>query len=387
VRNLALGTACAILALASGGSAHPQTAAPGVLLSKDFRGVYRLGLKGPMRRLVGPDICPVAVAADGTAAGFLAADRCRNGRLYLARGPARIQLPQSGDGTNCAAFSADGSLLAYISGKVLLTQPSPQLSYFRIEGTLWVADVAHPAQAQAIESGTFTTSECPLAAPTGRRFAYFVQTAPNEWELRIYRNGGVATVADDQTSVPSNDDRSFAWAPNGTLGFVRGDDLWAAQRRIATNLTATIGLQPNIRSAKAIDFSSNGRFVAVSLAQRTAIYQLNGVLVRVVKGHLIDWSGSQGVLTIGVTKKFQIAFYRFPLRGPGRVLAYYFKLPAVSDPAGGWFAYPIDQTRQFVFRRADGSVLRVVEPWLRSDAIPLAAVDRSGRLSVPAGSY
>jgi len=120
---------------------------------------------------------------------------------------------------------------------------------------------------------------------------------------------------------------------------------------------------------------------------------MSGRLVRVVPGHLIDWSGSQGVLTIGVTKKFQIAFYRFPLRDAGRVLAYYFKLPAVSDPAGAWFAYSIAVCGQvapcaagrFVFRRADGSLLRTVP--LRFTGVPLAAVDGSGRISLPAGTY
>jgi hypothetical protein len=387
MRKPTLLASLAILALAPGAGGQLQAPAPGALVSKNFVGVYRLGPSGPVQKIVGPDIRPIAVAADGTALGFLASDRSRSGPLYLARGPIRIQLPQSAGGTNCAAFSADGSQVVYITGKVLLTRPSADLNYFRIEGTLWLADVAHPAQAHPIDSGTFTTSECPLAAPTGRRFAYFIQAAPLEWELRLYRSAGSAILADDETPVPSSHDRSFAWAPNGTLGFIRNDDLWVGQRRIATNLTATIGPQPNIRYARAVDFSSNGRLIAVSLAQRTGIFKLNGKLLRVVKGHLIDWSGSQGVLTIGVTKKFQIAFYRFPLRGAGRVLSYHFKLPAVSDPKGAWFAYPEAGRSQLIFRRADGSVLRVVQFTLLSVPIPLAAVDRSGRLSVPAGSY
>jgi hypothetical protein len=37
----------------------------------------------------------------------------------------------------------------------VLTEPTPGLSYFRIYGTLWLADVAHPEEARAIDSGTF----------------------------------------------------------------------------------------------------------------------------------------------------------------------------------------------------------------------------------------
>ncbi len=385
MRKLAVGTAFAVLALASGASAQPQATAQGVLLSKNYRGVYRLGPKGPVHKLVGTDICPFAVAADGTAVGFLAANRCENSLLYLARGTTRVRLPQSDGGTQCAAFSADGSQVAYVSGRVVLTQPSPQLAYFRIEGTLWLADVAHPGQAQAIESGTFTTSECPLPAPTDRQFAYFIQTAPGEWRLRLYRNGGLATVVDDQTPVPSNHDRSFAWAPNGTLGFLRGDDLWVGHRQIASGLVGKLGPRPNIRYGKEIDFSADGRLVAVSLGDKTGIFRLSGRLIRVVPGHLLEWSGSQGVLTVGATGRAVIVLRRFPLAGSGRILARYFKLPVVCDPAGRWFAYPIAQTGQFVFRRADGTLLRIVR--LNTIGVPLAAIDRSGRLSIPAGSY
>ena len=95
------------------------------------------------------------------------------------------------------AFSADGSLIAYVSGEPTLTHASSGIQYFRIEGTLWLADVAHPEQARAIETGAFATSECPLPSPSGRKFAYFVQKAPDAWELHVYRDGGVSTVADD----------------------------------------------------------------------------------------------------------------------------------------------------------------------------------------------
>ena len=142
----------------------------------------------------------------------------------------------------------------------MLTQPTPDLAYFRIDGTLWLADVAHPDEARAIDSGTFATSECPLPAPTGRRFAYVIRTAPDVWELRLW-NGAAATIADEQTPVPSNHDRSFAWAPNGKLGFLRGDELWAGGRRIATNLKAKLAPPPKNRYGKEIDFSSDGRLL------------------------------------------------------------------------------------------------------------------------------
>jgi hypothetical protein len=385
VRKLALCASLAILALAPGASGQPQTSSPGVLLSKHFLGVYRLGPVGAIQRLVGTDIRPLAVAADGTAAGVRASDRGQNGPLFIARGPTRIQLPHSSGGAWCVAFSADGSLVAYVSGKRVLTEPTPGLFYFRIDGTLWLADVAHPEEARAIDTGAFTLSECPLPAATGQRFAYFVQTSAGDWELRLYRDGGVGTIADDPAPVPSNHDRSFAWAPNGTLGFIRGDDLWAGHRRIATNLTKTIARRSDIVYANAIDFSSDGRLIAVSLGRKTGIFRLSGQLIRVVPGHLIDWSGSKGVLTIGETRQAIIVLWRFPLRGPGRVLARYFKLAAVSAPAGAWFGYPIAQTGEFVFRRADGSLLRTVR--LHSIGVPLAAIDRSGRVSLPAGSY
>jgi hypothetical protein len=305
--------------------------------------------------------------------------------LFLARGGTRVALPNSSGGLWCAAFSADGSLVSYITGKVVLAQPSPDVAYFRIEGTLWVADVADPDKARAIDSGIFATSECPLPAPSGRRFAYVIRTAPDVWQLRLYRNGGIATIADEQTPVPSNHDRSFAWAPNGTLGFIRGDELWAGGRRIATRLAARLVPPPKIRYSKEIDFSSDGRLVAVSLGNKTGIFRLNGTLVRDVPGHVIKWSGSRGVLTIGDNRRAIIVLRRFPLAGSGRIIARFFKLPLVSDPAGRWFAYPLAQTGQFVFRRADGSLLRTVR--LRSIGVPLAAVDRSGRVSTPAGTY
>jgi len=385
VRRLALCASLAVLALASGASGQPQATSPVVLLSKRWLGVYRLGPSGPIQRLVGTDIRPLAVTADGTAAGVRAADRGQNGPLFLARGAKRTELPHSSGGVSCVAFSADGSLVTYVSGKPVLTKPSPDLSYFRIDGTLWLADVAHPEQARAIDSGGFAISDCPLAAPTGQRFAYVIETIPGVWELRLYRYEGVATVANEPTAVPSTHDRSFAWSPKGMLAFVRGDDLWVGDRRIAENLAAKVGPRQNIRYGLSIDYSANGRLLAVSLGNRTAIFKLSGRLVRVVNGHLIDWSGSQGVLTIGVTKQFIIVLFRFPLKGPARVLARYFKLPAVSDPGGAWFAYPVAQTGLFVFRRANGSLIRVVR--LKSIGVPLAATDSAGRLSVPAGSY
>jgi hypothetical protein len=385
VRRLALCASLAVLALASGASGQPQATSPGVLLSKRWLGVYRLGPSGPIQRLVGTDIRPLAVTADGTTAGVRAADRDQSGPLFLARGAKRTELPHSSGGVSCVAFSADGSLVTYVSGKPVLTEPSPDLSYFRIDGKLWLADVAHPQEARAIDAGAFTVSECPLPAPTGQRFAYFVQTSAGDWELRLYRDGSVGTIADDPAPVPSNHDRSFAWAPNRTLAFIRGDDLWAGRRRIATNLRATLAPRSNIRYAKAIDYSSDGRLIAVSVGNKTGIFRLSGQLVRVVPGHLIDWSGSQGVLTIGETKQAIIVFRRLPLRGPGRVLARFFKLPAVSVPTGAWFAYPVAQSWRFVFRRADGSLVRSV--YLGFIGVPLAATDRSGRLSLPAGSY
>ena len=385
MRQLALWASLAVLALAPGASARPQTAAPGVLLSKQYLGVYRLGPSATLQRLVGSDIHPLAVSADGTAAGVRASDRHQNGPLLLAHGRTRIALPNSTGGVWCAAFSADGALVAYITGKVALTQPSQDVAYFRIDGTLRVADVAHPDEARVIDTGTFATSECPLPAPTGRRFAYVIRTTPDVWQLRLFRNGGVATIADEQTPVPSNHDRSFAWAPNSTLGFIRGDELWTGGRRIATRLTAKLAPLPKMRYSKEIDFSSDGRWVAVSLGKKTGIFRLSGKLIRVVPGHVIEWSGSRGVLTIGDTPQAVIVLRRFPLAGPGRVIARFFKLPLVSDPAGRWFAYPLAQTGQFVFRRADGSLLRTVR--LRSIGVPLAAVDRSGRVTTPAGSY
>jgi hypothetical protein len=387
VRKLALCASLAVLALAPGASARPQAKAPGVLLSKSYLGVYRLGPSGGLQRLVGKDIHPLAVAADGTAAGIRASDRNQNGPLFLASGTRRVELPHSTGGVPCVAFSADGSKVAYITGKVTLTQPSPNLDYFRIDDTLWLADVAHPDEARAIETGIFVTSECPLPAPTGERFAYVIRAASDLWKLRVYRSGSVGTVAEEQAPVTSNHDRSFAWAPNGTLGFIRGDELWATGRRIATDLTSTLGPRPNIRYGRAIDFSSDGRLIAVSLGQNTAIFRLGGKLVRIVPGHLIEWSGSKGVLTIGVARQTIIVLRRFPFAGPGRTMARFFKLPLVSDPAGRWFAYPVAQAGQFVFRRADGSVIRTRLLWIRSIGVPLAAVDRSGRLSVPAGSY
>jgi hypothetical protein len=275
--------------------------------------------------------------------------------------------------------------VAYVNGKPVLTEAAPNVFYFRIEGTLWLADAAQPGHARAVDTGTFTVSECPLPAPTGKRFAYFIRTTSGDWELRLYRDGGVTTVANDPGPVPSNHDRSVAWAPNGTLGFLRGDDLWAGGRRIARNLTRTLAPPRKIRYAKAIDFSADGRFLAVSIGTRTGIFRRDGRLVRVVPGHVIEWSGSRGVLTIGATNQAIIVLYRFPLRGPGRVLTRYFKLTAVSEPTGGWFAYPLAHSGRFVFRRPDGSLLRVVR--LRSVGVPLAATDGSGRLSLPAGSY
>ena len=387
MKQLQLCACLAVLTLAPGASGQPQTNMSGVLLSKDYLGVYRLGPSGPIQRLVGTDIHAAAVAANGTAAGFRASDREQTGPLFLVRGATRTELPHSSGGVGCVAFSADRSLVAYVSGRPTLTKPSSGLDYFRLDGTLWLAEVAHPEHARAIDAGTFATSECPLPAPTGARFAYFLRTASGDSGLRLYRNGGVGTIADDPSPVPSTHDRSFAWAPNGTLGFTRGDDLWIGHNRIAENLATTLAARANSQHARAIDFSANGRFVAVSLGNKTGIFQLNGQLVRVVNGHLIEWSGSQGVLTIGLTKKFQVGFSRFPLRGPSRLLAYYFKLPAVSDPAGAWFAYPEARRSQLVFRRANGSLLRVAQFKFGSVAIPLAAVAPSGRLSVPAGSY
>jgi len=381
VRKLALCASFAVLALAVGASGQPPTVSPAVLFSKGFVGVYRLAPSGPVRRLVGTDIRPLAVAADGTAAGVRAADRGQDGPLFIARGTTRTELPHSGDGVHCVAFSGDGSRVVYVSGKAVLAKPSPGLEYFRIDGTLWLADIANPERARAIDSGTFAVSECPLPAPAGQRFAYRLQTAPGVWELRLYRYGGVATVADEQTPIPSNHDRSFAFAPNGTLAFIRADELWVGHRRIASRLVRKLAPHQRASHAMALDFSSDGRLIAASLGDKTAIFRLNGRLLRVVHGHLIDWSGSQGVLTIGA----MIAFYRYPVRGRVRVLAYHFKLPAVSDPAGDWFVYPLASRGRLAFRRADGSLLRNVS--LHFVAVPLAATNGRGRIDLPAGSY
>jgi hypothetical protein len=306
--------------------------------------------------------------------------------LILARGKSRDELPHSSSGVGCVAFSADGSLIAYVSGEPTLTHASSGIQYFRIEGTLWLADVAHPEQARAIETGAFATSECPLPSPSGRKFAYFVQKAPDAWELHVYREGGVSTVAHDPVPVPSNHDRSFAWSPKGgTLAFIRGDDLLTRQGRVSQGLTKLLAPRSDARYARALDFSSDGRLLAVSFGFRTGLFRLNGRLVRVVFGHLREWSGSRGVLTEGLDTHFAPTLFRFPLHGPRRSIARHFKLPVVSDPAGAWFAYPEPGPRQLVFRRANGSVLRRIQ--LNFMPAPLAATDRSGRLSLPAGSY
>lgn len=385
-----LAASVAVLAGAPGAGGMLQVRGPGVLASNLTSGpgvgLYRIAPGGGVHAIGGLDLMPSAVAPTGAVAGFRAVDRDGTQGLILVRGKSRLELPHSSSGVGCVAFSADGSLIAYVSGEPAFTHTSSGIGYFRVEGTLWLADVAHPEQARAIESGAFATSECPLPSPSGRKFAYFVQKTPDAWQLHVYRDGGVSTVADDPVPVPSNHDRSFAWSPNGgTLAFIRGDDLFTRHGRVSQGLTKLLAPRPNIRYARALDFSSDGRLLAVSLGHRTGIFRLNGRLVRVVFGHLREWSGSRGVLTEGVDAHFVPTLFRFPLRGPRRTIARYFKLPVVADPAGGWFAYPEPERRQLVFRRADGSLLRRIQ--LNFTPAPLAATDRSGRLSLPAGSY
>ena len=390
MRLAILAASVAVLAGAAGAGGMLQVRGPGVLASNLTSGpgvgLYRIAPGGGLHPIVGLDLIPRAAAPTGAVAGFRAGDRDGTQGLILARGKSRDELPHSSSGVGCVAFSADGSLIAYVSGEPTLTHASSGIQYFRIEGTLWLADVAHPEQARAIETGAFETSECPLPSPSGRKFAYFVQKTPDAWQLHVYRDGGVSTVADEPAPVPSNHDRSFAWSPNGgTLAFIRGDDLFTRHGRISQGLTKLLAPRSNARFARALDFSSDGRLLAVSFGDRTGIFRLKGGLVRVVFGHLREWSGSRGVLTEGVDTHFVPTLFRSPLRGPRRSIARHFKLPVVSDPAGAWFAYPKPERRQLVFRRADGSLLRTIQ--LNFMPAPLAATDRSGRLSLPAGSY
>jgi WD40-like Beta Propeller Repeat len=386
-----LAAAFAVLAGAAGAGGIPQALGPGILVSNLTSapgvGVYRITPGGGVHQIVGLDLIPRAAAPTGAAAGFRAGDRDGKQGLILARRKIQVQLPHSSSGVGCVAFSADGSLIAYVSGEPTLTHASSGIQYFRIEGTLWLADVSNPEEARAIETGAFATSECPLPSPSGQKFAYFVQKAPDvAWELHVYRDGQVSTIADDPVPVPSNHDRSFAWSPNGeTLAFIRGDDLFTRQGHVSGGLTKLLAPRSDTRYARALDFSSDGRLLAVSFGFRTGIFRLNGRLVRVVFGHLREWSGSRGVLTEGLDSHFAPTLFRFPLRGPRRSIARHFKLAVVSDPAGAWFAYPESRGRQLVFRRADGSLLRRIQ--LSFTPAPLAATDRLGRLSLPAGSY
>ena len=83
MRKPALCASLAVLALAAGASGQPQATSPGVLLSKHWLGVYRLVPSGAIQRLVGTDIRPLAVSADGDAAGVRASDKQRNGPLFI----------------------------------------------------------------------------------------------------------------------------------------------------------------------------------------------------------------------------------------------------------------------------------------------------------------
>jgi hypothetical protein len=390
VRLAILAAWLAVMAMGTTAAGALQALGPAVLLSNLTSGpgvgLYRIAPSGGIRRIVELGLMPSAVAPTGAVAGFRAGDRAGTQGLILARGKSRVELPHSRGGLGCVAFSGDGSLIVYVSGKPTLTHTASGIDYFRIEGTLWLADVAHPEQARAIESGAFATSECPLPSSSGRKFAYFVQKTPDAWELHVYRDGGISAVADDPVPVPSNHDRSFAWSPNGeTLAFIRGDDLFTRHGRISQALTKMLAPRSGTRYARALDYSCDGRLLAVSLGQRTGIFRLNGHLVRVVFGHLREWSGSRGVLTEGLDTHFVPTLFRYPLRGPRRSIAGHFKLPVVADPAGAWFAYPEAGRRQLIFRRADGSLLRSVQ--LNFAPAPLAAIDRSGRINLPAGSY
>jgi hypothetical protein len=119
VRRLTVCACLIFVVLVPGASGQRHVTSSGVLLSKRWLGLYRVAPTGRIHQLVGTDIRPLAVTADGTAAGVKASDHEQNGPLFLADGATRTELPQSSGGVWCVVFSADGSLVAYVRGKAV----------------------------------------------------------------------------------------------------------------------------------------------------------------------------------------------------------------------------------------------------------------------------
>ena len=380
------------LVVAAGSDARPALLGPGLLFSNggtDVRrapiratGLYRLTPGGSVRAVLDDNVSPASIAATGETIGY-AADP-NDGRLYLVEGNRRVVLPHTEGMGWCPAISADGSSVAYVTGSGRYVQPSRHLLYTRIEGTLWVAATGSLEQARAVAVGAFAASECPQWSPAGNRLAYFVDRGVAGWELNVYRDGTVRAVETEETPVPSAHDRSFAWSRDGRLAFLRGRELYVGARRIGRRLLDRLAPRVTTVHNHAIAVSPSGRLVAASLGDRTGIFRIDGAVVRVTAGHLREWSGNRAVLTNPVDRLTPTLAW-VPLRGSIRVLARHFKTPVVGDPGGAWFAYKATGTRQLVFRRADGSLLRTAR--LRFIPRVLEAVGADDRVREPPGSY
>jgi hypothetical protein len=278
-----------------------------------------------------------------------------------------IRIPGS-ESASCIAWSADGALLSYVTGR--WTPYDPDLGAGAYDGKLWVVPASTPRKPIVASEGLFPSTECPAWSKQSPSLAYVSssESAKPRWVLRVYRAG--SPVATLERRVPSISYRTFDWAPDrDVLVFADGASLYKWHSGQTSRLGAEGSLRPLEKTQRpdaklfhALRFSPNGRYVAVSEGGQTGVFRADGQPVRILPGLLNGWAGNTGVLTLAPNRQAVIELTLYPLHGLKRRITKYFKTTIATDPLGRWFAYAPSRPRfTVVFRRPNGNLIRTVK--------------------------
>jgi site-specific DNA recombinase len=340
---------------------------------------------------------PLAVSRDGRVAATRAT-RGSNQPLVILGRKTVIRVPGS-KGAACVSWSSSGRRLAYVTGEWAWYEHLAGTAAGGWIGSLWILDTSTRAAPRQVASGLFADTECPQWAPRSETLAYMVGTVDGTrtWSMRREASGASRIIATLDTPVPSSVYRTFAWMPRSDELLLLADDGITSHSTGASRVVVPPSALDQIAAAastadvwkyqRILSVSPNGRLLAASIQGATGILSSSGELLRVCDGHLMGWSGNDGILTEVLAPMPSLALCRLPTATKLTVLAHFFKLTVVSDPAGRWFAYPDPHGVYVLFRGPDGSLLRRVH--LRTPLYfnALAAVGRDGRIAGPAGTY
>jgi hypothetical protein len=401
----------------------PTRVREGVLITDAGKGYGHLpgGLwiaspQGAVERLMGRSAYPVAVAGPRRLAVIRPPGRAPGGGngfgpITVIDGDRRVALPHSSGPFQCATWSADGSELAYLTGRNTVYRrfppaPPPATRDYGVgvDGSLWIAKdsaLRHPVR---VESGLFP--ECPSWAPHAEALAYLVGrgTHPSAWRLRAWAGEAPRTVARFRSPAPSlggaATTQSFAWEPGGdalvflddgglfrvaTRGGGAPEELASSDGALAPLIEAgvrAVDSRPGASHERDLRLSPDGRHAALGVGAAVGVVALDsGSLTRLIapgEATLRGWVGSRRILAVAGDRR-SLPLSLFPIRGSrSRRLLDGCLGPLVADAAGRWFAYARSSGRVSIWRPA-GSVAKAIKLPFHPSAV--AAIEKNGRVS------